>query len=146
MPTHSQLRQIMMNVSEKLREKGLKVTPQRMAIYNAVAQLKNHPTAEHVLDKIKADFPSISVATVYKVLNILVEKGLLSRVKSEKDVMRYDAMQDHHHHMYCTETDRIEDYQDDQLDEILKNYFEKKNIENFSIEDFKLVLTGTFLK
>ena len=91
-----------MSISEDLKEKGLKVTPQRIAIYNAVVKLKNHPTAENVVDAIKKDYPSISVGTVYKVLNVLVEKGLLKKVKSEKDIMRYDSILEHHHHLYLS--------------------------------------------
>ena len=51
---------------EKLKEKGLKVTPQRVAIYEAIVTLKNHPTAENVIEYIKANHPNISVGTVYK--------------------------------------------------------------------------------
>ena len=57
---------------EKLQEKGLKVTPQRVAIYEAIVKLKNHPTAENVIEYIKANHPNISVGTVYKVLDSLV--------------------------------------------------------------------------
>ena len=46
---------------EKLQEKGLKVTPQRVAIYEAIAKLNNHPTAENVIEYIKANHPNISV-------------------------------------------------------------------------------------
>lgn len=136
----------MISLSDRLREKGLKVTPQRMAIYDAVVQLRNHPSAEHVVDAIKHDYPSISVGTVYKVLNVLVENGLIQRVKSDKDIMRYDAMLDHHHHLYCNASDRIEDYEDDELDALVASYFEKKQIKNFRIEDFKLQITGKFIK
>ncbi len=131
---------------QKLKDKGLKVTPQRIAIYNAVLKLKNHPTAENIVDAIKTDYPSISVGTVYKVLNVLVDVGLLKKVKSDKDVMRYDAMLDHHHHLYCNDTDRIEDYEDEELDSLVKKYFEKKKIKNFKIEDFKLQISGQFIK
>ena len=135
----------MLSVQEKLKDKNLKVTPQRMAIYNAVVNLKNHPTAENVVDAIKSDYPGISVGTVYKVLNVLVDNGLLKKVKSDKDVMRYDAILDHHHHLYCNDTDRIEDYEDEQLDALVKEYFEKKKIKNFKIEDFKLQISGKFI-
>ncbi|MEZ4884851.1 MAG: transcriptional repressor [Chitinophagales bacterium] len=136
----------MISIQEKLKEKGLKVTPQRIAIYNAVVNLKNHPTAENIVDLIKTDYPSISVGTVYKVLNVFVDTGLLKKVKSEKDVMRYDAMLEHHHHLYCIDTDRIEDYEDEQLDVLVKEYFKQKKIKNFEIEDFKLQITGKFKK
>ena len=136
----------MISIQEKLKEKGLKVTPQRIAIYNAVVNLENHPTAENIVDLIKTDYPSISVGTVYKVLNVFVDTGLLKKVKSEKDVMRYDAMLEHHHHLYCIDTDRIEDYEDQQLDVLVKEYFKEKKIKNFEIEDFKLQITGKFKK
>lgn len=130
--------------SAKLKEKGLKVTPQRIAIYDVVVKLKNHPTAENVVEAIKSDFPSISVGTVYKVLNVLVDNNLLKKVKSEKDIMRYDAIMDHHHHLYCNETDRIVDYDDKELDALVAEYFKKKKIKNFKIEDVKLQITGKF--
>ena len=131
---------------EKLKEKGLKITPQRIAIYNAVVNLKNHPTAENIIEFIKENHPSISVGTVYKILNTLVENKLLRKVKSEKDIMRYDAIMEHHHHLYCNDTDRIEDYDDMQLDALIEEYFEKKKIKNFKIEDIRLQITGKFVK
>ena len=134
----------MISIQEKLKEKGLKVTPQRIAIYNAVANLENHPTVENIVDLIKTDYPNISVGTVYKVLNVLVDIGLLKKVKSEKDVMRYDAILEHHHHLYCVDTDRIEDYEDEQLNVLVKEHFNQKKIKNFEIIKFKLQITGKF--
>ncbi len=102
--------------ADKLTDKGLKVTPQRVAVFRAVVELSNHPTAENVIDSIKPHYPNISVATVYKVLDSLVENGLLSKVKTEKGITRYDAVMFPHHHLYCPGTDRIEDYKDEKLD------------------------------
>lgn len=129
---------------EKLKEKGLKVTPQRVAIYEAIVTLKNHPTAENVIEYIKANHPNISVGTVYKVLDSLVENKLLKRVKTDKDLMRYDSILSEHHHLYCSETQRIEDYDDEQLNKMISNYFKKKKIKNFTIHDVKLQITGKF--
>lgn len=131
---------------EILKEKGLKVTPQRVAIYDAIVSLKNHPTAENVIDYIKINHPNISVGTVYKVLDSLVENELLKKVKTEKDIMRYDAVLSNHHHLYCTETERIEDYEDDSLNELINNYFKNKKIKNFIVQDIKLQITGKFNK
>ncbi len=129
---------------EKLQEKGLKVTPQRVAIYDAIFKLKNHPTAENVIEYIKANHPNISVGTVYKVLDSLVENELLKKVKTEKDIMRYDAVLSNHHHLYCAETDRIEDYEDEKLNVLINEYFEKNKIKNFKVQDIKLQITGKF--
>jgi Fur family peroxide stress response transcriptional regulator len=131
---------------ETLKEKGLKITPQRVAIYEAIVSLKNHPTAENVIEYIKINHPNISVGTVYKVLDSLVENELLKKVKTEKDIMRYDAVLSNHHHLYCIETERIEDYEDDSLNELIKNYFKNKKIKNFKVQDIKLQITGKFDK
>ena len=131
-------------IREKLQEKGLKVTPQRVAIYEAIVTLKNHPTAENVIGFIKANHPNISVATVYKVLDSLVENELLKKVKTEKDIMRYDAFLTEHHHLYCAETDRIEDYEDGNLNNLINDYFKNNKIKNFQIQDIKLQITGKF--
>ncbi len=57
-----------------LKENGLKVTPQRVAIFEAIVILNNHPTAEKIIDYIKRNHPNIAVGTVYKVLDSLVDK------------------------------------------------------------------------
>jgi Fur family peroxide stress response transcriptional regulator len=129
---------------EKLQEKGLKVTPQRVAIYEAIVKLKNHPTAENVIEYIKENHPNISVGTVYNVLDSLVENKLIKKVKTEKDIMRYDSILSNHHHLYCAETDRIEDYVDEKLNTLINEYFESNKIKNFKVQDIKLQITGKF--
>ena len=89
-----------MEISEirtKLMEKGLRITPQRLAIYEAILKLNNHPTADDIAAFIKQDHPNIATGTVYKVLESLVENGLIKKVKTERDVMRYDAILENHH-------------------------------------------------
>ena len=129
---------------EQLKQKGLKITPHRVAIYEAVVKLNNHPTAENIIDHIKKSHPNISVGTVYKVLDSFVEHDLLKKVKTEKDIMRYDAILHHHHHLYCLGTDRIEDFEDAGLDRIINKYFEKHKIKGFEIKDINLQITGEF--
>lgn len=137
-----------MSISEirnKLTEKGLRITPQRIAIYDAILKLNNHPTADDIIALIRQDHSNIAIGTVYKVLDSLVENGLIKKVKTERDVMRYDAIMENHHHLYCSESDRIEDFKDDELCDLLENYFEKKVIPDFKIEDIKLQIIGKFL-
>lgn len=133
-------------ISNKLTGKGLKVTPQRIAILEAIIKLNNHPTAENIIEYIRKNHPNIATATVYKVLDALVASELIKKVKTEKDVMRYDAFMESHHHLYCSESDRIEDFVDTELDEMIEKYFEKKKIPDFKIEDVKLQIIGKFLK
>ncbi len=131
-------------IADKLSEKGLRVTPQRIAILGAIIDLNNHPTAENVIEYIKKKHPNISVGTVYKVLDSFVENNLLKKVKTESGIMRYDPLQSSHHHLYCEETDRIEDYEDETLDALISDYFEKKGIKNFKIQNIQLQITGKF--
>ncbi|MCX7743966.1 MAG: transcriptional repressor [Flavobacteriales bacterium] len=131
-------------IYEQLKQKGLKITPQRIAIYEAVIELKNHPTAEDIINYIKKKHPNISVGTVYKVLDSLVENQLVKKVKNEQDIMRYDAIMKKHHHLYCSETDKIEDYEDPELDKLLTEYFSRKKIKGFKIEDITLQISGQF--
>lgn len=133
-------------IRQKLAEKGMKITPQRMAVLEAIYQLKNHPTADNVIEFIRKTHPNVAVGTVYKVLETLVENGLVKRVTTDRDFMRYDGILDNHHHLYCSTCDLIEDYHDAELDELLKNYFESKNIPGFKIEEFVLQIKGTFTK
>ena len=131
-------------IAALLSEKGLRVTSQRIAILEAILQLDNHPTAENVIDYVKTNHPSISVGTVYKVLDSYVEHKLLTRVKTESGTMRFDSVIKKHHHLYCKESDRIEDYEDEELDQLISEYFNKKGIKNFDVKDFKIEITGTF--
>ena len=128
----------------KLMEKGLKVTPQRMAALEAIFVLKNHPTAENIIEFIRKNHPNIATGTVYKILETFVELQLIQKVKTENDVMRYDPIMEKHHHLYSSESDRIEDYMDDELNEIIQKYFEKKEIPGFEINDIKLQIIGKF--
>ena len=127
-----------------LRDSNLKVTPQRVAVLEALNNLKNHPTADKIKEYVVKNHPNIAVGTIYKTLETFVEKGLVKKVKTEKDVMRYDAILENHHHLYCEETERIEDFFDEELDNIIENYFRKKKIPNFKVKDIKLQIIGTF--
>jgi Fur family peroxide stress response transcriptional regulator len=123
---------------------GLKVTPQRIAVFDAVINLNNHPTAENVTDYIKSNHPNIATGTVYKALETLVRCGIINKVKTDTDIMRYDAITEKHHHLYCAESERIEDFVDLELDKMLEKYLKNKKIPNFKIEDIKLQIVGKF--
>lgn len=129
-----------------LRDSNLKVTPQRVAVLEALNNLKNHPTADKIKEYVVKNHPNIAVGTIYKTLDTFVEKGLIKKVKTEKDVMRYDAILENHHHLYCENTERIEDFFDDELDSLIDKYFQKKKIPNFNVKDIKLQIIGTFNK
>ena len=133
-------------IKNRLAEKGLKITPQRMAILEAIYELNNHPTADNVIGYIRQKHPNIATGTVYKVLETLVLSGLIKKVTTDRDFMRYDGIMETHHHLYCSESDLIEDYHDDELNELLKTYFENKQLPGFKPEEFVLQIKGTFNK
>jgi Fur family peroxide stress response transcriptional regulator len=127
-----------------LVQNDLKVTPQRVAILEVILNLDNHPHAENITEYLRLSHPNISIGTIYKTLEIFTKKGIIKKVLTTKDSMRYDAIPERHHHLYCLESERIEDYYDDDLNKILEDYIKKKNIPNFKIEDIKLQIVGKF--
>lgn len=128
----------------KLKERGLRVTPQRLAVFEAVDLLHDHPTAEEVSQFIRRKHPDIALGTVYKTLETLAERDILKRVKTDSGLLRYDAVNDNHHHIYCAVCDKIEDYYDSELTEMIYSYFQKKQIPEFTIEDIKLQIVGRY--
>lgn len=132
-------------IKGKLAEKGLRITPQRMAILEAIYTLGNHPTAEQIITYIRKIYPNIATGTVYKVLDVLIENELIHRVKTDNDNMRYDAITSAHHHLYANDSNKIMDYTDEQLDAILTEYFKNKNIPDFEIKEIRLQVIGKFL-
>lgn len=127
-----------------LAENNLKVIPQRTAALEVIMGLNNHPSADYIADYLRLNYPHIPIGTVYKILYTFVEKGIVKRVKTEGDIMRYDAVTDRHHHLYCADSERIEDYYDDELNKMLNEYFRKKKIPDFTVEDFKVHIVGKF--
>ena len=136
---------IMVDIKNKLFEKGLKITPQRLIILEAIYSI-NHPTADDIIKYIRQKHSNIATGTVYKVLETFVIKGLIKKITTDKDVIRYDGLIIHHHHLCSSETVLIEDFIDDELDKMLKNYFQKKKINDFKIEEITLQIKGKFNK
>jgi Fur family peroxide stress response transcriptional regulator len=127
-----------------LTDNNLKVTPQRTAVLEVIYNLNNHPSADNIIDYLRLNFPHIPLSTVYKILDVFVEKGIVTKVKTDDDVMRYDCIRDKHHHLYCAESERIEDYFDEKLDKIIEDYLRINPIPNFKIKDIKLQIVGNF--
>ena len=130
----------------KLAETGLSVTPQRLLVYEIILKHNNHPTAEEIMAYVKKKFPNIAIGTIYKIIDSLIEKKLITRVKTDKDIMRYEAVLSHHHHLYCSKSDIVIDYFNQDIDKIVTDYFNKNKIPDFEIEDIKLQIIGCFKK
>jgi Fur family transcriptional regulator, peroxide stress response regulator len=127
-----------------LAENGLKITPQRVAVLEVIQILKTHPTAEDISQYLKISHPHIAIGTVYKILKIFTEKGIINKIRTVDESMRYDSVSTKHHHLYCSDSDRIEDFSDEELDKIIAEHLKIKKIPNFKIEDIRLQLLGKF--
>ena len=136
--------ELVREIIQKLNAVGLKITPQRVAVMKTLMTLKNHPTADDLFTEVSKTMPGLSPTTIYNTLDSFVEKGLVKRVKTDADIMRYDAITEHHHHLYCAVSDRMEDYFDPELDQMLIDYFQKKQIRGFNLHDIRLQLMGNF--
>lgn len=132
-------------IKNKLIEKGLRITPQRMSILEAIYNI-NHPTAEEIIKYIRQKHSNIATGTVYKVLDTFLQKGLIKKATTDKDIIRYDGLIIHHHHLYSSEGILIKDYVDEELDKILTEYFKNKRIKDFKIEEITLQIKGKFTK
>ncbi|OFX89216.1 MAG: hypothetical protein A2W99_01515 [Bacteroidetes bacterium GWF2_33_16] len=127
-----------------LTESGLKITPQRIAIMEALLTIKDHSTAEFIKEYVTKNNPNLATGTIYNILEAFCQKGIIKKVKTEKDIMRYDVETKSHNHLYCDECDYIKNYFDEELDRLLKDYFSKKNLSNFSIKEINLQIVGNY--
>ena len=99
-------------LSEVLRANGYKVTPQRLAVYEALVATKSHPTAEMLFSVLQPNYPSMSFATVYKTVEILHKINVIQILNTGEDSMRYDADTSIHHHIQCISCGRVDDLND----------------------------------
>jgi len=97
-------------ITQKLKESGHRLTPQRMAVLKILASSFNHPSVEQVYDQVKVDFPMTSLGTVYKTVTLLKEMGEILELGFGEDSHRYDgARPDPHPHLICIKCNKIID-------------------------------------
>lgn len=122
------------DITELFRSKGLKATPQRIAVYNFLCENPIHPDVETVYNKVIEDNPSFSKTTVYNCLEALTKCGLLIPVKIDADRIRYDADTRFHGHFICDVCKKIYDFECDSED--------NKGIEDFEIRQKDVYYSG----
>ena len=88
------------NLAAKLADAGLRSTPQREVVYRSLVTRRDHPTAEDVFARVKAEMPTISLATVYNCLETLVQCSLIRQVNHERGPTRYCPNLEPHAHFY----------------------------------------------
>ncbi len=102
----------------KCHEEGLKVTPQRVAIYRALLETDQHPSAEAVFRRVRQVFPSISLDTVNRTLLTLSDMGVAFVVEGSGGAKRFDANVTSHQHFKCVKCGRIVDFHHEPFDQI----------------------------
>ena len=102
---------INVSLSRLLDERGLRPSPQRVAIFSHLYNNKGkHLTAEEIFDTLTPDYPTLSRTTVYQTLDALCERGLVMRLAVDDGLMRFDAEISHHGHFKCERCKKIFDF------------------------------------
>lgn len=127
----------MTNYTSLLKNYDLKVTPQRVAIVEEL-YLNGHMNIDDLYHKLLAKFPSISLATIYKNINAMVEKVFLSEVKIPNTKSVFELVKNEHAHLVCSSCGSIEDINLD-ISSVLNEVTSKSQ---FKIDSTNLVLSG----
>ncbi len=130
----SQKNNLVQDFKKICREKKMKVTPQRTAIYKELLKSKDHPNVETLYKRIRKTFPDISFDTVYRTLSFFHEIGIADIIEGLTATRRYEGNTDRHYHFVCQKCGRIYDIENVSFDfrvpkEIMQNY----NINNVRI-------------
>jgi len=108
-------------IIQKLRDNSYKITPQRMAIVKILAKSEGHPSVEDIYDQIKKDFPTMSLATVYRNIVLIKSLGEVLELGFPDGSNRYDGNKPvPHPHVICIKCKKIVDHDLDSLDEMKK--------------------------
>jgi Fe2+ or Zn2+ uptake regulation protein len=126
-------------LTDALRERGLRVTPQRIAIARALRELEGHVTAEVVFGHVSAQMPGVSLPTVYAALELLQQLGLIRRVATEGGTVVWDPRVGEHHHAVCRSCGAIVDL-DAALDRA--DVVAAAQAAGFAVDDAQLVVRG----
>lgn len=93
-----------------LQEKGHRLTPQRLALLKIIAESTRHPNVEQIYEQMKADFPTTSLATIYKTLTLLKDMGEVLELNFATVASHYDGNKPYPHpHVICTKCGQILD-------------------------------------
>jgi Fe2+ or Zn2+ uptake regulation protein len=128
----------MANAIQILSQSGVRPTPQRIAVIDFVLSTDAHPTADDVLANVRATCPTISRATVYNTLNLLVSKGLLRTQLLREGTVVFDPKIEAHHHFIDDETGRIYDVPWDAI-----SVSGEDSVTGFNVRDYQVVMRGS---
>ncbi|MCD6490256.1 MAG: transcriptional repressor [Thermodesulfobacterium sp.] len=125
---------------EKLRfykSLGLKLTPQRLAILEYLENNRSHPSAEDIYNALKPRFPSMSFATVYNTMEVLVKKGLVKELSVESTRKRFDPFTHPHHHFFCKSCKKVID-----VGTIKNNIKIPEELKDCELSEYQIIFFG----
>lgn len=133
---------------EALEKAGWRFTRQRAAVYDYLCSSRNHPTAEEVYLAVQRAIPHISLATVYKALEALVDAELIAKVVGEDGPARYDCRRDDHYHCRCLKSGEVQDvptrFDAELLHKLDPNLIEELRRRGFRVTNYRLEVLGYF--
>jgi len=110
----------------RLREQGHRLTPQRMAVLKTLVTDDEHLSVEHIYERVRADFPMTSLATIYKTVAVLKEMGEVLELGFSDDSNRYDGSKPYPHpHLICIKCKNIVDIDISTLDALSQKIAQK---------------------
>ena len=95
-------------IAERLREWGVRVTPQRLAIAEAVLNSADHPSVQQIYERVRDHFPSMTLATIYSTLDVLERSGLIQQLPFPQ-FSRYESNLDPHVNLVCVQCGNVMD-------------------------------------
>ncbi|WP_239121455.1 MULTISPECIES: Fur family transcriptional regulator [Spirulina sp. CCY15215] len=125
-------------IKVKMKAQGLRITPQRFAVYANLLHREDHPTVEAILTDINRELPIASKASVYSALTVLREVGLVREVLLDEGITRYDARVTPHHHFICQCCGTIVDLDWDALGVLQINHLPP----GLQVEGYETILKG----
>jgi len=127
----------MIDAIQILSQSGVRPTPQRIAVIDFVLATEAHPTADEVFANVRATCPTISRATVYNTLNLLVSKGLLRSQMLRGGKVTFDPKVEAHHHFIDDETGQVYDVPRDAVRVSGEN-----SVSGFDVREYQVVMRG----
>lgn len=125
---------------EKLKNNGVRMTPQRHAILSYLLHSLNHPTADDIYKALESKFPNMSVATVYNNLKVFMETGLVRELTYGDDSSRFDADMSDHYHATCVSCGKIVDFE---IPPFIEAEFAASKQTNFHVQGHRFEVYGT---
>jgi Fur family peroxide stress response transcriptional regulator len=122
------------------RAKGLSITVQRRALLEELCRRTDHPTADDLFDSVRPRVPGLSRTTVYRVLDTLVDVGVLRRVAHSGGTARFDPRLERHHHLVCERCGGLSDLPDSSVPKLP---LQGVVAPGFRIVDYSIQFNGT---